>query len=109
MPYVTRDTDGRIIAASPTPLDDASELIAADAPELLVFVEGLTGNASELALSDMKLIRAIEDIVDLLISKNIICITDLPPAVQNKLLERRSLRHSLNALNLIGEDDPGLI
>ena len=109
MPYVKRDTAGRIIAASPTPLDDASELIAADAPELLAFVEGLTGNASELALSDMKLIRAIEDIVDLLISKNIICITDLPPAVQNKLLERRSLRHSLNALNLIGEDDQGLI
>jgi hypothetical protein len=109
MPYVTRDTAGRIIAASPTPLDDASELIAADAPELLAFVEALTGNASELALSDMKLIRAIEDIVDLLISKNIICITDLPPAVQNKLLERRSLRHSLNALNLIGEDDQGLI
>jgi hypothetical protein len=109
MPYVTRDTTGRIIAASPTPLDGASELIAADAPELLVFVEALTGNASELALSDMKLIRAIEDIVDLLISKNIICITDLPPAVQNKLLERRSLRHSLNALNLIGDDDQGLI
>jgi len=109
MPYVTRDTTGRIIATSPTPLDGASELIAADAPELLVFVEALTGNASELALSDMKLIRAIEDIVDLLISKNIICITDLPPAVQNKLLERRSLRHSLNALNLIGDDDQGLI
>lgn len=109
MPYVKRDTDGRITTASPTPLDDASELIAADAPELLAFVEALTGSASELALSDMKLIRAIEDIVDLLISKNIICITDLPPAVQHKLLERRSLRHSLNALNLIGEDDPGLI
>ncbi len=109
MPYVIRDSEGKIIAASPTPLDGACEQIAADAPELLSFVDALTGEASELALSDMKLIRAIEDIVDLLISKNIICITDLPPAVQNKLLERRSLRHSLNALNLLGEDDQGLI
>lgn len=109
MPYVIRDAEGKIIAASSTPLDGACEQIAADAPELLAFVEALTGEVSELALSDMKLIRAIEDIVDLLISKNIICITDLPPAVQNKLLERRSLRHSLNALNLIGEDDQGLI
>lgn len=109
MPYVIRDTAGKIIAASTAPLEGACEQIAADAPELLTYVEALTGGASELALSDMKLIRAIEDIVDLLISKNVICITDLPPAVQNKLLERRSLRHSLNALNLLGEDDQGLI
>jgi len=109
MPYVTRDTNGRIIAASATLLEGDSELIAADAPELRVFVESMIGSASELAFSDMKLIRAIEDIVDLLISKNIICITDLPSAVQHKLLERRSLRHSLNALNLIGDDEQGLI
>ena len=55
------------------------------------------------------MIRAIEDVIDLLISKNVICITDLPAAVQSRLMERRSLRHSLNALNLIGEDEQGLI
>ncbi len=109
MPYIARDSDGKIIAASPMPLDDASEAVAADAPELLAFVESITGGASELAISDMKLIRAIEDIVDLLISKNIISITDLPNAVQDKLLQRHSLRHSLNALTLISEDDQGII
>ncbi len=109
MPYVARDQNGKIIAASPAQVDGVSESIAADAPELLAFVESITTSASELAVSDMKLIRAIEDIVDLLIAKNIICITDLPSAVQDKLLERHSLRHSLNALSLIGEDDQGII
>lgn len=109
MPFVSRDVKGRIIAASPESMTGVSEPIAADDPELRAFIETISGGPSELEVSDRKLIRAIEDVVDLLISKNIICITDLPPAVQSKLLERRSLRHSLNALNLIGEDDQGLI
>lgn len=109
MPYIARDADGRIIMVSPTQTPAVGEAVAGDAPELRAFVEALSGGVNELEISDMKLIRAIEDIVDLLISKNIICITDLPPAVQHKLLQRRSLRHSLNALNLIGEDDQGLI
>lgn len=109
MPYVTRNADGKIIAASAEPMAGAMEEIAAENPELRVFIESLALGSDELALSDFKLIRAIEDVVDLLISKNIICITDLPPAVQEKLLQRRSLRHSLNALNLIGDDEQGLI
>lgn len=108
MPYVTRNAEGKIIAASITPVSGAEE-VATEHPELRLFVESLSQGADALALSDFKLIRAIEDVVDLLISKNVICITDLPPAVQEKLLQRRSLRHSLNALNLIGDDDQGII
>ena len=109
MPYVTRNAEGKIIAASAEPVAGAAEEVAAEDPELRVFIESLVHGGDELALSDFKLIRAIEDVVDLLISKNIICITDLPPAVQEKLLQRRSLRHSLNALKLIGDDDQGFI
>lgn len=104
MPYIKRAADGRIIAASNEPLEGATEQLPVDAPELRAFIEGLGGgNAFE--SSDMKLIRAIEDVIDLLIAKNVICITDLPAAVQAKLTERRSLRHSLNALKLFGDDD----
>ena len=83
--------------------------MAADSPELRAFIEDLGGESKVFESSDMKMIRAIEDVIDLLISKNVICITDLPAAVQTKLMERRSLRHSLNSLNLLGEDEQGVI
>lgn len=109
MPFVKRDSVGRIIAASNAPTNEASEELAVDSPELRAFIEELAGEKGIFESSDMKMIRAIEDVIDLLISKNVICITDLPAVVQSRLMERRSLRHSLNALNLIGEDEQGLI
>lgn len=105
MPYVRRGEGGEIVAVSNEPLDGATELLAPEAPELIVFIERLAQGNGAFESSDLKLIRAIEDVIDLLIAKNVICITDLPAAVQSKLTERRSLRHSLNALKLFGDDD----
>lgn len=109
MPYVRRGRGGEIVAASNEPLEGANEQLPVDAPELRAFIENLGGGGNVFESSDLKLIRAIEDVIDLLIAKNVICITDLPVAVQAKLTERRSLRHSLNALKLFGDDDQGII
>lgn len=109
MPYVKRDAEGRVVAVSNTQTNETSEEITVDAPELRAFIEDLAGENSPFESSDMKMIRAIEDVIDLLIHKNLICITELPAAVQSKLMERRSLRHSLNALKLFGEDEQGII
>lgn len=110
MPYALRDQAGNIVSVRAEPDSDGvfSE-IAADAPELRAFIEGLGAERDLFESSDRKLIRAIEDVIDVLISKSVICITDLPTAVQTKLMERRSLRHSLNALKLLGEDDQGIV
>lgn len=55
---------------------------------------------------DLDLVRVIEDMVDLLIDKNIILFTELPEPVQNKLLFKKTLRHSLNpSINLIDEEE----
>ncbi len=109
MPFVKRDSAGRIIAAGNTPSPDRNEEVVVESPDLQLFIASLGGENNPLESSDLKMIRTIEDVIDLLISKNLICITDLPIAVQSKLMERRSLRHTLNALNLIGEDDQGII
>jgi len=108
MPYIKRDSAGQIAVVSNEPLGDNGEEISVDAPELRTYLSNLSEDGNVFESSDMKMIRAIEDVIDLLIVKNIISITDLPAAVQHKLLERRSLRHSLNALNLLGEDDQGI-
>lgn len=110
MPYVKRDENGQIVMVSEVARADALEALAVDAPELRAFVERLTDSGSGVfETSDMKLIRVIEDVIDLLIAKNVICITELPPPVQTKLMERRSLRQSLNALTLFGDDDQDII
>lgn len=109
MPYVARDGTGNIVAVSLMASAEAKEAVADDAPELHAFLQRMAAEHGALQSSDLRLIRAIEDVIDLLIHKNVICITDLPPAVQAKLTERRSLRHSLNALKLIGEDDQGVV
>lgn len=106
MPYIKRDNTGQITMVSDEAGLDTSEEIGSDSPELRAFVEQLTqSNSDVFETSDMKLIRVIEDVIDLLIAKNVICITELPQPVQAKLMERRSLRNSLNSLTLFGDDD----
>ena len=56
---------------------------------------------------DASLVRVLEDLVDVLISRNVIRITDLPPEAQKKLFERKRFRESTrgNALKLIADHD----
>ena len=109
MPYVERNDAGCIISVSITQVGNACDEVDFESPELRDFIASVGGEFSALETTDFKFIRAIEDVIDVLISKNVICITDLPSAVQSKLMERRSLRHTMNALKLFGDDDQGTI
>jgi hypothetical protein len=115
MPYVQRDSSGSISAISVEKTDSASEWVEADAPELNAYLArlGVAGNppevASALEESDHALIRVVDDLVNVLVEKNLMRFTDLPEAAQKKLLERRSLRQSLTALKLLSDDEQGLI
>ena len=52
------------------------------------------------------MVRVIEDLVDVLIGKNVFNFTDLPRIAQKKLLNRRQLRRNLSVLtNLVGNAD----
>lgn len=108
--FVRRDEAGRIVAASLEAEGAISELIEDGDPELLAFGQGEAGDAT-LTASDLKLVRVLEDIVDLLIERDVIRFTDLPEQAQEKLMERKSMRASMRSgLNLLGSgDDGGLI
>lgn len=115
MPYVERDVAGGIVGLFGEPRPGAEEWLGPESSEFLAFLQGLQGEGSSEALeklagSDQALIRVVEDLVDSLIGKGLIHFTDLPDAAQAKLLERRSLRRSVNALSLFDNDDQeGLI
>ena len=101
MPYVKRDEQGRIIAVSLQPGAGMTEL-PSSSPELLAFMHKMGVEESTLQQSDMRLVRVLEDLIDLLIDRDVIRFTDLPLPAQEKLMERRSIRQSLGALNLLG-------
>jgi predicted transcriptional regulator len=50
--------------------------------------------------SDNELARVTEDLISVLVKKNVILFTDLPEAVQAKLLGREKLRERLGQVNV---------
>ncbi|WP_119304551.1 hypothetical protein [Dongia deserti] len=111
MPFVKRDATGRIVALYRERSDEASEYLAAGHPEIADFAgyEGVRGEHSNMLQSDLEMIRVYEDLIDILISKRIVVLTDFPSAAQEKLVRRKRLRSSLSSLTevLAPEDDEG--
>jgi len=67
----------------------------------------LPDTRADLARMDVEFIRVLEDLIDVLVAKGVINLTDLPPQALDKLSQRRHVRRRLrDALDLIeGEDD----
>jgi hypothetical protein len=56
------------------------------------------------------MIRVLDDLIQVLTTKGVIRVTDLPPAAQAKLMDRSQARETLGGLNrLVDEDEHGLI
>jgi hypothetical protein len=103
MIYVQRDAHGRVVAISLVQDAIHNEAMAEAAPEALAFFSAADG-AAELARTDLSLARVLEDLMEVLIDKEVVRFTDLPEAAQKKLLARRSLRALRRGVNLIGEE-----
>jgi len=100
--YVARNQQGAIQSLSETADATHREALAADHPDVFSFMKRHHSAASEIsALSDTDLgfIRVLDDLIDLLIEKDLLQFTELPTAAQNKLLARRSMRESLSNLS----------
>lgn len=110
MPYIRRDPDGRIVALLQAPEADAQEFLAPHDPEIAAFL----GEPLDAALFDKlddDLIRVVEDLIDVLISKNVLRLTDLPEAAREKILSRKRFRQHLSQHRLDNplDTDKGLI
>ena len=90
MYYVMRDAEGRIsqVHAEARP---GMQVVADDDPEVLQYIHE-RWRENELNQLDREFVRVIEDTIELLMAKNLILFTDLPPMVQQKFLRRREVR-----------------
>jgi hypothetical protein len=104
MAYVLRDSQGSIKAASPTEIKDPGwSFIEGDAKEYVDFLEAALANHNPFRESDIALARVLEDLIALLIDKDLIRFTDFPEQAQKRLIDRQTLR--VNSIKVDFIDD----
>lgn len=94
MLYAIRDKQGQITSLSAQPVENSTVADIAD-PDVIQFLSSNSETDSPKELldkTDSEVSRIIEDLIDLLISKQTILFTDLPEAAQQKLLTRKLAR-----------------
>jgi hypothetical protein len=107
MLYAQRDKDGKIVSLTSVKTPDATKVTTAMGDEVIEFLNRSDDAAhpqSLLSLSDAGLVRALEDLINILIDKKIIRFTDLPVEVQKKITARQKLREKLSSDGLMVDD-----
>ncbi len=105
MAFVKRDESGEIVAVSREPVDGFDEAVDDADPALRVFLTQI-GQSSDLAQSDLEFIRVLDDLINVLLDKNVLLFTELPEQAQAKIAERNRLRSLRSgALDLL-DDEP---
>lgn len=102
MPFVSRDSNGKINAIYNQATINSNEQLAVNDPELSAFLSSTPDSTEpppeelyDLRLSDLGLIRVLEDLVEVLIEKDVIRISDMPKIAIQRLKKRKMLRMKL--------------
>jgi len=107
MPYVRRNAQGELVSLHRHSEAGASEFLPEDHTDVRAFVGAAAPptQSEGFARLDADFVRVLEDVIDTLVAKNLINITDLPPEAQAKLFSRKSFRErrSQNSLRLFGD------
>ena len=107
MLHVERDENGKIIALHRSPDVKAGEQKTIMDEEILEFLNKNVDTdpwVELLTLSDIGIIRILEDLIDLLIRKNVILFTDLPEEAQAKISERKKVRERIAPEDFMVDD-----
>lgn len=108
MPFVKRDDSGRVIALFRERTEEAAEYLPPEHEDIRAFVDAATSSRdpdAEFFRSDQSMIRVFEDLLDALIEKKAVLLTDLPVPAQHKLLNRKRLRSELTQIGEILSDE----
>lgn len=107
MLYIERNSEGKIVAVSQKGDKPGAEARSALDEEILQFLAENGDSdlwAQILSVSDLGIIRILEDLVDLLVAKNLIMYTDLPVDAQEKIRERKKVREKMETESLVVDD-----
>lgn len=106
MPYVVKNPDGSIKAVSAVPVEQEGwEFIEATSSEYIDFLENALAMHDPFRESDIQLARVLEDLISLLIERDLLRFTDFPAAAQKRLIARQNLRKKNRMSDIIDDDD----
>ncbi len=110
MPYIRRGPDGSIESLHRRDTGGL-EFLPEGHRELMAFIGHSATSPSEFGRLDADFVRVLEDVIDTLIVKNIINVTDLPGEAQAKLFARKSFRERVasNSLRLFSDTQFGAV
>ena len=98
MLYVERNKEGKIVTVSLQNEKPGAELKSVMDEEILQFLSE-SGDSDfwvkMLSASDLGIVRILEDLIDLLVAKNVIMYTELPEDAQEKIQERKQVRKKM--------------
>jgi len=103
MLYIQRNAEGKIARVEDAEFEGATGTLPADHPDIQAWAA--ESSLLQLKQSDLDMIRVLEDLISVLITKGVIRITDLPPAARSKLLNRTQAREALGGLTRLINDD----
>ena len=108
MPYVSRGENGEICELHDAPTATAIEYLESAEAEVQHFVvrsQRLGELKHDLITSDMNMARVLEDLIDALLRKGVIAMSDLPAAARDKLQMRRKMRTEIRDIPVIPADE----
>ena len=107
MIYIERNQKGEIISLRRDADKPGMESKSSVDREVLEFLDSIGGSDEKLHLlasTDTAVSRVLEDLVELLVRKNIIMFTELPEEAQQKIQARRRIRQQIgNETIIVGE------
>ncbi|ACS86553.1 hypothetical protein [Musicola paradisiaca] len=107
--YILRDNSGHLIRVEKAPFSDMNGELPDDSVEAIAWMnnqQAILASIEKLRSSDLEMVRVLEDLIQVLITKGQVSITDFPEAAQQKLVNRAQARETLGGLDaLIREDE----
>lgn len=110
--HIQRNAEGELIRVEAESFAEATATLPADDHEIQSWFtnETVANSLNALKLSDIEMIRVIDDLIQVLTAKGILRVTDLPAPAQAKLMDRSRARVNLGGLsNLIDDEETGLV
>ncbi len=104
MAYIFKNAQGNVIAASVAEnLGEGWLFVEDNTREYLEFLENSLAKNAPFRESDIQLARVLEDLISILIERNLIQFTDFPHAAQKRLNDRQNMRKNMHLSGLVGE------
>lgn len=102
MAYILKNSEGNIVAASTSiNVGEGWQLVDDNAKDYIAFLENSLIKSAPFRESDIQLARVLEDLITILIERNIIRFTDFPAAAQKRLNDRQSMRKKTSLSGLV--------